>query len=98
MKELTLNRIGYWTRGAGVVALLALAWTIFVPGGGLLWSAALAAGLVGTAIAIAVITHNRSIPSLAQVITHAEDEPGIGQARGGYTGGAGLRSRGERKP
>jgi len=96
MREPASDRLGRWTQGAGLVALVALAWVVFVPGG-LFWTAALAAGLVGSAVATAVLVRSRQVPSLAQVIASAEAEP-VGPARRGYTSGARLRSRGEGKP
>ncbi len=89
-----------WTHGTGLVtlvALAALAWAVFVPGG-VFWTAVLAAGLIGSAVATAVLARRRSIPSLAQVIARAEAETVVGPVHSGYEGGAGLRSRGERKP
>ena len=53
---------------------MALAWAVVVPDGPL-WTAVLAAGLMGAALATAALVRSRSIPSLAPVITNAEAEP-----------------------
>ncbi len=99
MTSLASERFGRWTRGTGIVALVALAWAVLVPDG-LFWTALLAAGLTGAAVATAVLVRSRGVPSLAQVIASAEAEPAAVPARSGYTSGAGVRpsSRGERKP
>ena len=63
------------------------------------WSAVLAAGVVGSAVATAFLVRSRGVPSLAQVIASAEAEPGAAPAGSGYTGGAdSARPRGEGKP
>ncbi len=95
MSLLTSDRVGHWTRVAGLVALTALAWGIFVPDG-LFWAVIVAVGLIGSAIATAVLVRSRATPTLAEVIASAEAEPVVVPVAGGYTGGAGLRSRGER--
>jgi hypothetical protein len=99
---ITSDRFGRWTRGAGIVVLVALAWAVFVPPAGLLfWAAVLAAGLIGSAVATAVLVRSRKVPSLAQVIASAEAEPLVVPAGSGYyTSGAGMRAspRGERQP
>ena len=77
MRVLTSDRFGRWTGGLGLVALMALAWSIFVPGG-FFWAAVVAAGLVGSAVATAFLVRSRQVPSLAQVIARAEAEPPIG--------------------
>jgi hypothetical protein len=74
---LTSDRFGRWTGGLGLLALVALAWSVFVPGD-LFWGAILAAGLVGSAVATALLVHGRRVPSLAQVIASAEAEPVVG--------------------
>jgi len=84
----------HWTRGAGFVALVVLVWAVVVPDG-VFWSIVLAAGLIGAAVATAVLVRSRSVPTLAQVIASAEAEPVVAPARAEYAGGAGLRSRGE---
>lgn len=86
MRVITSHRLLRWTSGAGLVAAAALGWTMFVPGG-LLWSAGLAAGFVGTALATAALIRSRANPTLAQVVqvaVHVEE--------------FGPRPRGERKP
>jgi len=72
-----------WARGTGMVAIATLAWGVFVPQG-LFWNAVLATGLVGAAVATALVARSRWVPSLAQVIGSRN------------TSGAGLRTRGER--
>jgi hypothetical protein len=61
------------------------------------WSAVLAAGVVGSAVATAFLLRSRGVPSLAQVIAGAEAEPGAAPDGSGYTGGT-RRPRGEGKP
>ena len=75
MNVLTSDRLGRWTRGLGLVGLVALAWSVFVAGG-FSWAAILAAGLIGSAVATAFLVRSRQVPSLAQVIATAETEPG----------------------
>jgi hypothetical protein len=96
MKVPTSDRLDLWTRGAGMVAFAALAWTLLVPGG-VLWTAVLATGLVGSAVATGILVRSRRIPSLAQVIASAEAEPAPGRARG-QARGTGFHPRGERRP
>jgi hypothetical protein len=97
MRLITTDRFGRWSRGAGLVTLVALAWVVFLPGG-LFWSAVVAAGLVGSALATTLLLRSRSNPTLAQVITSAEAEPVVVPAGGAFASGAGLRSTGERRP
>jgi hypothetical protein len=97
MRVITVDRFSRWTHGTELVALAALAWVVFVPGGGL-WTAVLGAGLIGSAAATAVLVHRPSIPSLAQVIASAEAEPVAGPTGSAYECGGGLRPRGEREP
>jgi hypothetical protein len=97
MRVLTWEPFDRWTHGIGLVALVALAWALFVPGGAL-WTAVLAAGLIGSAVATSVLVRRRSIPTLAQVIARAGDEPVPVPARSGSRSGAGPCARGERKP
>jgi hypothetical protein len=97
MSVLTLERFDRWTHGIGLLALAALAWAVFVPGG-VLWTAVLAAGLIGSAVATAVLVHRPSIPTLAQVIARAGAEPVVVPARSGSRSAAGLCARGERTP
>lgn len=75
MKAMSPDIFDRWTRGAWLVAMVALAWTVFVPGD-VLWSFVLAAGLIGAALALlgteAVI---RELPS------QESGAPGGGVAR-----------------
>ena len=96
MRVMTTDIFDRWTRGAGLVALVALVWAVVVPDG-IFWTAVLAASLMGAAVATAVVVRSRQVPTLAQVIASAETEPVFGPAPGGYTSGA-LRPIGERKP
>jgi hypothetical protein len=96
MRVITSYRIDRWTRGAGIVALVALAWAVFVPGG-VFWTAVLAAGVIGSAVVIAVVRPRRPIPSLAQVMASERSQRVVVPARSGYSGGAELRPRGEQE-
>jgi hypothetical protein len=97
MRVLASDRIDRWTRGAGIVALAALAWAVFVPGGAF-WTAVLAAGVIGSAVVAAVLVPRRPIPSLAQVMASERSQRVVVPARSGYSGGAELRPRGEQEP
>ncbi len=99
MRVRTLERFGHWTRGTGIVALVALAWAVVVPDD-LFWTAVAAAGLTGAAVATGVLVRSRRVPSLAQVIASAEAEPVAVPGGSGYASGAEIRPspRGERKP
>ena len=97
MRMITSDIFDRWTRGAGLVALVALVWAVVVPEG-IFWTAVLAAGLMGAAVATAVLVRSRQVPTLAQVIASAEAEPVVVPSPGGYTGGAQLRPTGEREP
>jgi hypothetical protein len=80
MRVSTSDRFEGWTRGLGLVALVALlvlAWSVLAPGG-LFWTAVLAAGLVSSAATTVLLVHTRRVPSLAQVIASAEAEPVVG--------------------
>jgi hypothetical protein len=85
MRVITSDRVVRWTSGAGLIALGALGWAVFAPGGAF-WSAGLVAGLVGTALITAAVVRSRANPTLAQVIDTAEHVDEIGP-----------RPRGERK-
>jgi hypothetical protein len=85
-----------WTRGAGLVALVALIWAVVVPDG-LFWTAILAAALMAAAVATAVVVRSRQVPTLAQVIASTEAEPVVTPAGLGNTGGAAFRPIGEPK-
>jgi hypothetical protein len=80
-----------WTRGVALVGLVVLAWAFLVPGG-IFWTAGLALGVIGAALATAVLVHRRRIPTLAQVISSAQAEPAMAPARAD-SGEAGLRPR-----
>ena len=89
---------GRWTSGTGIAALVALAWVVVSDG--LFWSAVVAAGLLGSTVAISPLLRRRQIPSLARVITIGEAEPLAVPAGCGYTSGAAIppSPRGERRP
>jgi hypothetical protein len=81
MRVSTSDRFERWTRGLGLVALVALlvlAWSVVAPAG-FFWTAVLAAGLIGSAAATVLLLRMRRVPSLAQVIATAEAEPGGGR-------------------
>ena len=65
MRASTTDRLARWTRGVGLMALAALAWAMLVPSG-VFWTAALGAGLIASAVAMAVLVRGPSFPSLAQ--------------------------------
>jgi hypothetical protein len=75
MRVMTSDLFSGWSQGAGLVALVALVWAIVVPSGGF-FSAVLAAGLVGAAIATTLVVRSRQVPTLAQVIASATAETG----------------------
>jgi hypothetical protein len=87
--------VGRWAQGAGLLALGVLAWGVFVRDD-LFWAGIVAAGAIGSVTATAILVRSRSIPTLAEVIAHAEAEPAVVPVAGGSTGGARLRSRGGR--
>jgi hypothetical protein len=76
MRVITSNRLSRWTHRIGLVSLVVLAWAVLAPGGAF-WTAVLAAGLVGAAVATTLLVRSRRVPSLAQVITSAETEPAV---------------------
>jgi len=96
MRELTVDRVWQWTRGADILALAALVWVVFVPGG-VFWTGVLAGGLIGSAIATALLVHNPTIPTLTQLIGGAGAKPVAGLS-GSRHGGSTLRPGGERTP
>ena len=100
MRVLASDRVDRWIRGTAMLALVVLAWAVFLPDGAFFWTAVLAAGLVGSAIATAFLVRSRAVPSLAQVIARAEAELVAVPAGGGHTGEAGNRprTRGEQEP
>ena len=81
MRVLATERVERWTRGLGLVALVVIVWSVFVPGA-LFWGAILAAGLVGSTVATALLVRSRRVPSLAQVIASAEAEAAVGVGAG----------------
>jgi hypothetical protein len=95
MRVRTSDRIGRWTHGAGLVALAALTWAVFVPGG-VFWTGVLAGCLIGSAVATAVLVHSRPFPTLTQLMGGAGAEPVVGPSEA--RGGASLHPRGERTP
>ena len=99
MRARTADHFDRWIRGAGILACVTLAWAVFLPDGALLWTAVLAVGLIGSAVATAILVRSRGVPSLAPVIASAEGDPVAVPAGRGCTIGAGLRlTRGEREP
>jgi hypothetical protein len=82
MRVFATGRFERWTRALGLAALVAIVWSIFVPGA-LFWGAILAAGLVGSTVATALLVRSRRVPSLAQVIASAEAEAAVGVGAGG---------------
>jgi hypothetical protein len=93
---ITTEHFTRWVTGTGLVALAGLAWSASPPG--YFWSTVLAAGLLGSAVATVLLVRNRSLPSLAQVITTAEAEPAAASVQRAGAGGAVLRPGGEGKP
>ena len=95
MTPLTLDRVGHWTRGAGLFALAVLAWAVFVPGG-VFWAGIVTGALIGSAVATALLVHRPASATLAQLIGRAGATPGarLSESRGGAT----LRPGGERTP
>jgi hypothetical protein len=73
MSQVLSEQSARWARGAGLTALLVLAWVALVPSG-LFWNGVAAASLVGAAAATLALVRYRSRPSLAQVIATAETE------------------------
>jgi len=96
---MTSDLFGRWAQGAGLVALVALVWAVVVPDG-IFWTAILAAGLMGAAVATTLVMRSRQVPTLAQVIASATAEPALVlvPSRAGYTNAAGLRPMGDGKP
>jgi len=96
---MTSDTFDRWTRGAGLVALVALVWAVVVPDG-IFWSAALALGLVGAAVATTLVVRSRQVPTLAQVIASSTTEPALVlvPSPAGYASAAGRRPLGDGKP
>ena len=99
MRMMTSDTFDHWIRGAGLVALVALVWAVVVPDG-IFWTAILAAGLMGAAVATTLLVRSRQVPTLAQVIASAtaETAPVLVPSPAGYTNAAGLRPLGDGKP
>jgi hypothetical protein len=99
MRVMMSDLFGRWAQGAGLVALVALAWAIVVRDG-IFWNAVLALGLVGAAVATTLVVRSRQVPTLAQMIASATAEPALVlvQSPAGYPSAAGLRPIGEGKP
>jgi hypothetical protein len=95
MRALTLDRVGNRTRGAGLLALGALAWAIFVSGG-VFWTGVVAGCLIGSAVATAMLVHSPASATLTQLIGRAGAKPVAGLS--GSRDGATLRPGGERTP
>jgi hypothetical protein len=87
MRVLTVGNLESWIRGGTLIALMVLAWAVLVPGA-LFWTAALALGLVGIALATTLLVRSRRIPTLAQVIATAQAEPVLVAGRGRLTASA----------
>jgi hypothetical protein len=99
MRMMTSDTFDRWTRGAGIVALVALVWAVVVPDG-IFWTAILAVGLMGAAVATSILVRSRQAPTLAQMIASATAEPALVlvPSPAGYTNAAGLRPLGDGKP
>jgi len=74
MSQSNSDLFARWARGAGIAALVVLAWAMLGPGG-LFWNAVVAAGVVGAVVATVILVRSRSRPSLAQVIATIERDP-----------------------
>jgi hypothetical protein len=70
MSRFLSDEYARWAGGAGLGALVVLAWAVLGPGG-LFWNAVAAAGVAGATIATVVLVRSRAQPSLAQVIATA---------------------------
>ena len=80
MKASTSNRLGRWAHRIGLASLVVLAWAILAPGGAF-WTAVVAAGIIGSAVATVLVVRNRKVPSLAQVVARAVREPAFERGR-----------------
>jgi hypothetical protein len=87
MRVLTVGHLESWIGGGTLIALMVLAWAVLVPGA-FVWTAALALGLVGVALATTLLVRSRRIPTLAQVIATAQAEPVLVAGRGRLTASA----------
>jgi hypothetical protein len=99
MRVMMSDLFGRWAQGAGLVALVALVWAIVVPDG-IFWTAVLAVGLMGAAIATTLLVRSRQAPTVAQMLASSTAEPALVlvPSRAGYTNAAGLRPMGDGKP
>ena len=98
MQVMTSDLFGRWAQGAGLVALVALVWAVVAPDG-IFWTAVLAVGLMGAAIATSLVVRSRQTPTLAQVIASATAEPALVlvPSPAGHPSAAGLRPIGDGK-
>ena len=98
MRMMTSDTFDRWAKALGLVALVALVWAVVVPDG-IFWTAILAAGLMGAAVATTLLVRSRQVPTLAQVIASATAEPALVlvPSPAGYTNAAGLRPHRRRK-
>jgi hypothetical protein len=80
-----------WIRGIALVALVVLAGAVLAPGGPL-WIALLALGVIGAAIATAMLMRSRQLLTLSQMIANVRAEPATVPART-HPGKAGLQPR-----
>jgi hypothetical protein len=99
MRMMTSDTFDRWIRGAGLVALVAIVWAVVVPDG-IFWTAILAAGLMGAAVATTLLVRSRQAPTVAQMLASATAEPALVlvPSPAGYTNAAGHRPLGEGKP
>ena len=99
MRMMTSDTFDRWIRGAGLVALVALVWAVVAPEG-IFWTAILAAGLMGAAVATTLLVRSRQAPTVAQMIASATAEPALVlvPSPAGYPRAGGLRPLGDGKP
>ena len=99
MRMMTSETFERWIRGAGLVALVALVWAVVAPEG-IFWTAILAVGLMGAAVATALLVRSRQAPTVAQMIASATAEPALVlvPSPAGYPNAGGLRPLGDGKP
>jgi hypothetical protein len=95
MRVIRLDPAEHWTRGAGLLALAALAWAVFVPDR-VFWTGVLAGGLIGSAVATALLVHGRGSATLTRLVGRAGARPVTGPSPS--RGGPNLRPGGERTP
>ena len=94
MTAFTIERFGRFAGSAGLLGVLLLIGVVLVPDS-FFWTAVLAAALVGSAVATAVLMRSRANPTLAQVVATAKAEYRARPSRVGPSSEAGLRARGE---